>query len=167
MASDTSVDLPWSEAVARIAREKAPAQNCVGLLKAFGNPAAVALGSIAYTDAKSEYDAVISGLTVALAGKQAPGSLDDLQARLESGFAKRLAFCQSVTALIPDSPGRKGLLGGVVEDAVKGAVGPLLDAVKALYTRHQDQDALKRKTIQTQLEAAGWQDFSAIPAATL
>jgi hypothetical protein len=166
MASDASGDIPWSEAVARIAREKAPAENCVALLKAFGNPAAVALGSIAYTDAKGEYDAVISGLTVALAGKQAPNRLEDLQARLESGFAKREAFCQSVTPLIPDRPGRKGVLAGVVGDVVKGAIGPLLDAVKALYLGHQHEDALRRKAIQTQLEAAMWRDFTAIPAAT-
>ena len=41
----------------------------------------------------------------------------------------------------------------------------LSNGVAALYTNHRSDDALTRKTIQTQLEAARWPTFSEVKAA--
>jgi hypothetical protein len=39
----------------------------------------------------------------------------------------------------------------------------MIEAVKELVLRWVDEDGLTRKTIQTQLEAARWPDFAAVP----
>ena len=98
---DSSPDITWQEAVARLAKERTLAESCAGLLKKVGDAAAVARGALAYADAKAEYDGIIAGLTVALAQKADPTSLPELQAMLAQGFAKRQAFCESVKALAP------------------------------------------------------------------
>jgi len=51
---------------------------------------------------------------------------------------------------------------GWIGEAVKGAIEPLVDAIKAIWLRCRDDDALMRKTIETQLEAAAWPDFAAV-----
>jgi hypothetical protein len=40
----------------------------------------------------------------------------------------------------------------------------LSDGVSALYTNHRNDDALTRRTIQTQLESARWPAFSEVKA---
>jgi hypothetical protein len=54
-------------------------------------------------------------------------------------------------------------------DIAKAAIEPLLkmlsDGVSALYNNHRTDDALTRRTIQTQLEAARWPAFSEVKAA--
>jgi hypothetical protein len=71
------------------------AETCVALLKKYGNDTARDRGSLAYGQAKAEYDGVIGGLIVALARKGQPGSLPDLQAQLQRGFELRDALCRS------------------------------------------------------------------------
>jgi hypothetical protein len=159
MPDDNEVPIGWQEAVARLARERTLAETSARLLKQHGSPAAVASGALVYGEAKAEYDGIIAGLTVALARKQAPTSLPGLEAALRRGFAQRTAFCQSVAGLLPAVPaGQRGILG----DIVGGAVGPLLDAIKAIWLRVRDDDALMRKTIETQLEATAWPEFSVV-----
>ena len=84
----------WQEAVARLAYERTKAGTCVIELKKYGNKAAIKRGEDAYNNAKSEYDGIISGLTVALAKKDEPASLPDLEARMNRGFDAREAFCK-------------------------------------------------------------------------
>jgi len=151
----------WQEAVANLSRERSQAETYAGLLKKFGDPASITRGSVAYGEAKAEYDGVIAGLTVALARKQKPASLPDLQDRLQHGFEKREAFCKSVEVLLPPTAGQKG----VIADIVKGAISPLIDAIKEIYFRAKDDDVVVRRTIQTELEAASWADFAAIAPA--
>jgi hypothetical protein len=127
-------------------------------LKKYGDDAAKSRGEDAYNDAKAEYDAIVSGLTVALARKGEPASLPDLEARLQRGFDAREAFCKSVQALTPANAGQKG----PIADIIGGAVGPVIDALKTIWMRKQDDDALMRKTIETQLEATSWPAFAAI-----
>jgi hypothetical protein len=97
-------------------------------------------------------------LTVALARKGEPESLPDLEARLQRGFDAREAFCRSVQSLAPSTTGQKG----PIADIVGGAVGPVIDAIKAIWMRSEDDDALMRKTIETQLEATSWPAFASI-----
>ena len=79
----------WQEAVARLAQEREQAVTCAGLLKKHGDAAALDRGSLAYGKAKAEYDGVIAGLSVALAQRQRPASLGDLEERLGRGVAAR------------------------------------------------------------------------------
>jgi hypothetical protein len=127
-------------------------------LKKHGNPLAVSRGALNYGEAKAEYDGIISGLIVTLARKANPTDLNDIETRLQSGFEKRQAFCRSVHALLPAPRlGAKGLF----DEAVKGAIiEPLLNAIKAIWFRHLEDDALVRKTIETQLEATTWANFA-------
>ena len=151
-------DINWQEAVARLAREQAQVEICASVLKKHGNPTAIERGSISYGETKAEYDGIIAGLIVALARKEQPASLSDLQARLQRGFDKREAFCQSALSLIPQDKGEKG----IVEEIVKGTTGPIIQAVQTIYSKAKDDDALTHKTIQTQLEATSWPAFASI-----
>jgi hypothetical protein len=151
-------EINWQEAVARLARESARVEICASILKTYGNPTAIERGSISYGEAKAEYDAIIAGLIVALARKEQPGSLSDLQASLQRGFDKREAFCQSAQSLTPQDKGEKR----VVEEIVKDAIGPIIQAVQAIYSKARDDDALTHKTIQTQLEATSRPAFASI-----
>jgi hypothetical protein len=153
-------DINWQEAVAQLAQERTQAETCVRLLKKYGNGAAIDRGSIAYGEAKAEYDGVIAGLTVALAQKAQPASLPDLEARLQRGFAKREAFCRSVQALMP--PPQTAGERGVIEEIVSGALKPLIEAVQAIYLGAKDAAALTCATIRTQLEATSWPEFAAV-----
>lgn len=153
-----SEEVNWQEAVARLTRERTIAENCAALLKKNGDKAALDSGSLSYADAKGEFDGVIGGLVVALARKRQPESLPDLQARLKRGFDKREAFCISVKPLVLGPQGQKS----PIADIVSGAVKPLTDAVVAIWSKSRDDDALMRKTIQTQLEAASWVPFDKV-----
>ena len=156
-------EVTWQEAVARLARERTIAQACAASLKKYGDAAAIARGALAYGEAKAEYDGIIAGLIVALAQKEAPASLPDLETRLRRGFVMREAFCRSVQPLVPAArAGEKGWIEDAVKGAVEGAIEPLVDAIKAIWLRCRDDNALMRKTIETQLDAAKWQDFAAV-----
>jgi len=153
-------DIGWQEAVARLKQERTLAENCVALLKKHGKPGAIERGRRAYADAKAEYDAIIDGLHVALAQSDQPTSLPDLEARLQRGFDKRQAFCASVERLVPPPPpGEKSPL---IDITVDVQIGRLFDAVKEIYLRKLDDDALMRKTIETQLEDAKWPSFASV-----
>jgi hypothetical protein len=151
----------WQEAVARLAGERTRAETCTSLLKKHGDDAAISRGALAYGEAKAEVDAVIAGLVAALASGKKPTSLPDLVARLERGVKAREAFCAQVMALVPDTIGDKKGLTDVL--GLGKVLTSMIEAVKELVLRWVDEDGLTRKTIQTQLEAARWPDFAAVP----
>lgn len=154
------IQIGWQESMALLAKERTLVLTSVRLLKKYGDTGAIDRGSLSYGDAKAEYDAIIAGLSVALARKEAPVSLSDLQSRLKQGFEKREAFCKAVEGLLPTTTGEKG----VIDSIVAVAIGPLIQALKAIYSRAKDDDELTRKTIQTQLEAATWPEYASIDA---
>jgi hypothetical protein len=151
-------EIGWQEAVARLAYERTKAETCVKELKKYGDKAAISRGEDAYNNAKAEYDAIVQGLTVALARKGEPASLPDLEARLQRGFAERDGFCKTIQPLVPSTAGQRS----PITDIIGGVVGPVIDAIKAIYLRGKDDDALTRKTIETQLEATSWPAFASI-----
>jgi len=152
-------EITWQEAVARLVRERTLAKTGAQLLKKYGSAADVAAGSVRYGEAKAEYDAIIAGLVVALARQAAPDSLPDLLARFTRGFDKREEFCRRVYELLPvPDAGEKGWIG----DAITGGVGPVLDAIEAIWFRTRDENLLLRETIKTQLEMAIWPGFAAV-----
>ena len=95
-------EIKRQEAVARLARERTLAETCAALLKKYGNKATQARLSMMYGEAKADYDGLIAGLAVALARREQPGGLRDLQAQTQRDFDKREAFCQSVEPLVPN-----------------------------------------------------------------
>jgi hypothetical protein len=157
--------ISWPDAVGQIAGERAKAETCVALMRKYGDDAQRVRGEITYTNAKADFDAVIAGLIVALAAGQALASLSSLQEKLSSGVSGLSQFCGTVVDLLPKAAGQTEK--GVIVDIAKAMpleqlLKMLSDGVSALYTNHRSDDALTRKTIQTQLEAARWPAFSEV-----
>jgi hypothetical protein len=160
--------ISWPDAVGQIAGERAKAETCVGLMKKYGDDAQKARGQITYTGAKSDFDAVIVGLIVALSAGQTPASLSSLQEKLSSGASGLSQFCGTVIDLLPKTAGQTEK--SVMVDIAKAIpleqlLKMLSEGVSALYTNHRSDDALTRRTIQTQLESARWPAFSEVKAA--
>ena len=155
-----AASITWQEAVAELAKERHLAETCVRLIKrhAADNQAALSRGELDYAEAKADMDGVISGLVVVLAQEDDPEALKDLGARLTRGVLARQAFCEKAVSFVPDDPGTRAGLA----DVLGAAIGSLIDAVKEIYLYHQDEDALRRATIQTQLEATKWPGFGDI-----
>ena len=169
MLTDSVIAQPaaisWPDAVGQIAGERAKAETCVALMKRYGDDAQKARGEITYTSAKADADAVIAGLTTALSAGQAPVTLSSLQTKLSSGVSGLVEFCGMVSNLLPNTAGQKNVVTGIAKVAVEPLLKMLSDGVSALYNNHRTDDALTRRTIQTQLEAARWPAFSEVKAA--
>jgi hypothetical protein len=160
--------ISWPDAVGQIAGERAKAETCAALMKKYGDDAQKARGQITYTNAKADFDAVIAGLITALSAGQTPASLSSLQAKLNSGVSGLVGFCGAVSDLLPKAAGQTDK--GVMIDIAKmipfeQLLKMLSEGVSALYTNHRSDDALTRRTIQTQLESARWPAFSEVKAA--
>jgi hypothetical protein len=157
--------ISWPDAVGQIAGERAKAETCVGLMKKYGDGAQKARGEITYTNAKADFDAVIAGLITVLSAGQTPASLPNLQAKLSSGVSGLVEFCGTVSNLLPKAAGQteKGVMVDIAKMVpLEQLLKMLSDGVAALYTNHRSDDALTRKTIQTQLESARWPAFSEV-----
>ena len=160
--------ISWPDAVGKIAGERARAETCVALMKKYGDDTQKARGEITYTNAKADFDAVIAELITALSTGQTPANLPSLQAKLSGGVSGRVEFCGTVSDLLPKAAGQKEK--SVMIDIVKiipfeQLLKMLSEGVSALYTNHRTDEALTRRTIQTQLEAARWPAFSEVKAA--
>jgi hypothetical protein len=153
----------WPEATAQLTSLRTKAETCLGLLKGHGSAVQQTQGRIPYANAKGDIDAVITGLTVALATGGQPDSLPSLQERLTRGSAGLQIICQTANEVTPSTPEHKG----IIDDIAKAALDPLIkavsDAVGVLYNDHRQDADLTRKTIRTQLEAAKWPDFDEVP----
>jgi len=66
---------------------------------------------------------------------------------------------------VPRTAGQKDLLTDITKAAIQPLLKMLSDGVSALYNNHRTDDALTRRTIQTQLEAARWSAFFEVKAA--
>jgi hypothetical protein len=154
----------WPEAVARLAGERTRAETLAGLLKKYGNEAQRDRGALLYGEAKAEIDALIDGLLVALAQRSLPAVLPDLEARLKRALERRCELTEHVRPLLPDTAGQRTGIGDMLAKTVEALLDPLVEAVRAIWTAHRDDDALIRATIRTQLEATRWRDFGDITA---
>ena len=157
--------MTWPEAVAQLTSERTKAQTCVEFLKKYGDDAQVARGQLTYTNAKADADAVIAGLIVVLSAGQQPASLSTLQARLSSSGNGLGDFCGAVADLLPSTTGQKNIITDIAKAAIEQLLKMLPDAVSTLYNNHRADDALTRRTIQTQLEASRWPAFAEVRAA--
>ena len=158
-------EIGWPEAVGRLTRQRSKAETCIALVKKYGDEAQIARGSLEYNEAKSGNDGVISGLITALTLDDSPDSLPNLETQLQDSTIGLDGFCKSLSALIRETAGERGLLDGVIKEAIEPLLNSLSAAVGALYGNYREDDALIRKTIQTQLEAARWPDFEVVKAA--
>jgi hypothetical protein len=163
-----SAAISWPDAVSQIAGERAKAETCVALMKKYGDDAQTARGQITYTSAKADFDAVIAGLITVLSAGQTPASLSSLQAKLSSGASGLVEFCGTVSNLLPKAAGQteKDVMVDIAKMIPFEQLFKMLsEGVSALYTNHRNDDALTRRTIQTQLESARWPAFSEVKAA--
>jgi hypothetical protein len=158
--------ISWPDAVGKIAGERAKAEACVALMKKYGDDAQKARGQITYTNAKADFDAVIAGLITVLSAGQTPASLSSLQEKLSSGASGLSQFCGTVINLLPKTAETEKGVGIDILKAIplEQLLKMLSDGVSALYTNSRGDDALTRRTIQTQLESARWPAFSEVKA---
>ena len=160
--------ISWPDAVGQIAGERAKAETCVALMKKYGDDAQKARSEMTYTNAKADFDAVIAGLITVLSAGQTPGSLSSLQAKMSSGLSGLVEFCGTVNKLLPQTAGQndKDIMVEIAKIIpFEQLLKMLSDGVSALYASHRSDDALTRRTIQTELEAARWPAFSEVKAA--
>ncbi len=154
-----SLAVGWPETIDRLGEQRSQAGACVELLKNTGDAAAIRKGRAAYGAAKAASDGVIAGFTVALVGGYKPEKLPAIQSNLDRAGKGLREVCDAAVTAASAAGGTKG----VVEDLAKGAVGPVIDALKSaateLWSRHLEMDKLEMDTIKGQLEAARWPDF--------
>ncbi len=150
----------WSDAVTELTAERSKAVQCAIILKDKGDSAAVAMGGDLYNAAKSEMDKAVDGLIAAL-GEEArsPASLEKLQDHLRQGIESRLGFCAKVEPLYERDPGERNIWADIMTNTIE----PALRALSGLFT-NESPDKLQVMTIQTQLEAAKWPEYSVIGA---
>jgi hypothetical protein len=158
--------ISWPEAVGQLAGQRTMAETCIALMKRYGDEGQIARGQLTYGNAKSDFDSTIAGLIATLSAGQAPETLSNLQTKITSGVTGLRKFCDTVSNLLPKTTGEKGV-GTEIAKAIPIAdlLKMLSGSVSTLYTDHRSDDALTRKTIQTQLEAARWPAFSEVKAA--
>ena len=148
----------WPETIDRLNEQRSQAEACVDLLKDSGDATAIRKGRIAYGAGKAASDGVIAGFTVGLVEGYKPEKLPPIQSNLDRAGKGLKEVCDAAVNAMPAS-GTKG----VVEDLAKGAVEPVIDALKsaagALWAHHLEMDKLEMETIKGQLEAARWPDF--------
>jgi hypothetical protein len=158
--------MTWPEAVGELAAQRTRSETYVGLLKKYGDDEQIARGQLTYADLKADFDAVIAGLLAALSTGQPPESLSSLQTKLTGGASGLVEFGDVIRNLLPKTAGQKGVLDNIAKMIpIETLLNKLSDAVSALYSNHRNDDVQRRKTIQTQLEAARWPTFSEIKAA--
>jgi hypothetical protein len=103
--------------------------------------AQIARAQLTYTTAKADADAVIAGLIAALSAGQAPASLASLQAKLNSGVSGLVAFCETVSNLLPNTAGQKN----VILDIAKVSIEPLLKMLSDGGVRSLQQPSNRRR----------------------
>ena len=144
-----------------LAQERSQAETCAELLKSSGDKAAITAGRITYGAAKAKADGAIAGFTVALVEGGEPEDLPKIEANLEKAGAGLQEVCDAAVKAASSGDGSKG----VVEDIAKGAVGPLVDAIKsaagALWTRHVEKDKLELETIKAHSKPRSGPTFEA------
>ena len=160
--------MSWPEAIAPLAGGRTKAETCVAVLKKVGKEPQIARGQLVYANAKADSDAVIAGLITALFAGAKPTDLPALQTKLASSISALAEFCNSVNDILSATtqPGEKNVLSAIIKIVpIEPLIKVASDGVAALYNNHRNDDALTRKTIQTQLEAARWPTFSEVKAA--
>jgi hypothetical protein len=156
--------MSWPDATAQLIQFKTTSETCISIIKQFGNTAQKAHARLDYGEAEARANAIVSGLEIALYNSGDMKDLQALQTDLTFISTEVVQSCGIASGMIPADPGHKG----VADDIAKAAIEPLIkavsDGISALYKNHRADKDLIKKTIQTQLEAAKWQDFDKVTA---
>jgi hypothetical protein len=154
----------WQDAVARLTAEKERAEAAARIVKRFADRADAASAELTYAEGKAESDAVIAALTVALHRREPPESLDDLLERITKAADARAMLTDLARRHVAAAAGTKAVDLAALIQLAEPALAMLEAAVGALWGYRTEQDALTRKTIETQLQAAHWADFASLEA---
>ena len=149
----------WPDTIRLLTREKSQAKACVALLRSAGDKPTVVEGQITYDNAKAAADGVIAGLTTALAEGDKPQDFPTIQADMEEAGKGLQTLCNSAVKAARAAQGTKGLVDGIVSEAIQPLVDALKAAAGALWQNHVQLAKLEREMIEKQLEAAKWPEF--------
>jgi hypothetical protein len=149
----------WPDTIDLLKHERSQADECVSLLKDAGGKSAIDRGRAVYGDAKAASDGAIAGLEVALVQGYKPEGLKGIHADLDAAGAGLQEVCDAAKQAAAEASGTKG----VVSDAVKAAVEPVIAAIKdgisGLWNEHLKQEQAEIDSIKGQLQAAKWREF--------
>lgn len=151
----------WPETIDRLQEQRSQAEACVALLKDSGDAATIRKSRIVYGTAKAASDGVIAGFTVGLVERYKPERLPPLQMNLERAGKGLKEVCDAAVAAGSAAGATKGIVGDLAKGAVEPVVAALKEGAGALWARHVEEDKVEVETIKGQLEAAKWPDFGA------
>ena len=149
----------WPDTIRLLTHEKSQAKACVALLKSAGDKPAVLDGQIAYNDAKAAADGVITGLSIALVQGGKPQDFPTIQADMEEAGKGLQTVCDAAVKTARAAQGTKGVVSGIVTEAVQPLIDALKAAAGAVWANHIETAKLEREMIEKQLEAAKWPEF--------
>jgi hypothetical protein len=149
----------WPDTTRLLTREKSQAKACIALLKSAGDKASILGGQVEYEKAKAAADGAIAGPRTALVEGGKPQDFPTIQADMEEAGTGLRSVCDAAVKAARAAQGTKGVIGGIVTEAVKPLVDALSAAVGALWDHHVEMAKLEREMIEKQLETATWPDF--------
>jgi hypothetical protein len=162
-AESEAPSMTWPEATELLQREKLSAEVCAKAVKLHlpeGDRTALTAAEHDYEAGRAEFNAVISGLQVALMDPETEApALDVVEERISAGVEAREAFCDDAERLMADQEsGEKS----VIAEVVAGSLSALIEAGMTIWKYTDHKDALRRGSISTALEGAKWPVFSDI-----
>jgi hypothetical protein len=149
----------WPDTTRLLTRERSQAKACVALLKSAGDKSAILNGQIEYDNAKAAADGVIAGLSTALVEGGKPQDFPTIQADMDEAGTGLQKVCDVAVTTARAAQGTKGVVDGIVTEAVKPLIDALKAAAGALWEHHIEMAKLEREMIEKQLEAAKWPEF--------
>ncbi len=149
----------WPDTIRLLTHEKSQAKACVALLKSAGDKPAILDGQIAYDDAKATADGVIAGLSIALVEGGKPHDFPTIQADMEKAGKGLQTVCDAAVKTARAAQGTKGVVSGIVTEAVQPLIDALKAAATAVWSNHVEMAKLEREMIQKRIEAAKWPEF--------
>ena len=162
-------DVGWRQAVDRLAQERALAEGCAEILKAFGDSAPMARvqGQRLYARARADADGLITLLTVDLAGERSPAEIPELRQRLEAVIEQRRALCRHVDAAIRTAarqPVERTRAADLLAEGSGAGASSLIEAAVQIWQAYRRADQARREAIIAALEAARWRAYAEVPA---
>lgn len=152
-------EMSWMDAADRLQQERGAAVACVRAAKQYLQETDTLFElRQSYEAARTEINAVLARLDVALINDEEDDVLETLKPRLSEASKERAAFCDSVTAAVEaqSTEGEKNLIGLVT------VAGDVLDAAVEVWKEYRKGDDLRRSNLRTALEDAKWPEFDDI-----
>jgi hypothetical protein len=142
------------DVMAELVGARTAAEACAVLLKARGEKAEIERGRRTYAEAKSESDAAIATLLIALSTDRAPEVVSSAQSKWAAGVWDLGKFCSVSDKYRASFP--------IPQLAVGPSLKTLSEGISRLFADYRSNDIAFRKALEAQLEAAKWPDFDKI-----